>query len=60
MGRLQPTWHLHGHIHPYGLQKSDRHVGRTTLRNVIPWQVIDVEPLDAPVAAVAGGGRRGR
>lgn len=58
--RLQPTWHLHGHIHPYGLQKSDRHVGRTTLRNVIPWQVIDVEPLDAPVTAGAGGERRGR
>lgn len=58
--RLQPTWHLHGHIHPYGLQKSDRHVGRTTVRNVIPWQLLDVEPLEAPLGAGAGGGHRGR
>ncbi|MFI5428543.1 metallophosphoesterase [Aeromicrobium sp. UC242_57] len=40
---LQPTWHLHGHIHPYGMLKSDRHLGSTTIRNVIPWQVIEVD-----------------
>jgi len=44
---LQPTWHLHGHIHPFGLLKADRQVGRTTVRNVIPWQVLDVEPRQA-------------
>ncbi|VXC17614.1 metallophosphoesterase [Aeromicrobium sp. 9AM] len=52
---LQPAWHLHGHIHPYGMHKPDREVGRTTIRNVIPWQVIEIEP--ASTHAVAGTGR---
>lgn len=42
---LTPTWHLHGHIHPYGQVKGDRQFGPTTIRNVIPWQVIEVTPL---------------
>lgn len=41
---LRPTWHLHGHIHPFGMVKGDRQVGPTTVRNVIPWQVVEVEP----------------
>lgn len=41
---LDPAWLLHGHIHPYGMHKPDRRLGRTTVRNVIPWQVVDVEP----------------
>jgi Icc-related predicted phosphoesterase len=41
---LQPTWHLHGHIHPFGLLKGDRTVGPTTVRNVIPWLILDIEP----------------
>lgn len=49
--RLEPTWHLHGHIHPYGLRMPDRHVGRTTIRNVIPWKVLDVTPRVSAVAA---------
>jgi hypothetical protein len=53
---LQPSWHLHGHIHPFGLHKDDRHRGRTTIRNVIPWHVIDIEPRGA-VFAPAGAGR---
>lgn len=40
---LKPTWHLHGHIHPYGMPKPDRHLGATTIRNVIPWQVLEIE-----------------
>jgi hypothetical protein len=56
LDRLTPTWHLHGHIHPYGQKMPDRELGRTTLRNVIPWKVLDVtarEPAsDSP--------RRGR
>lgn len=48
---LQPTYHLHGHIHPYGLAKPDRQVGRTTVRNVIPWQLIDIEPRAVEAAA---------
>ncbi|MET0447539.1 MAG: metallophosphoesterase [Aeromicrobium sp.] len=52
---LRPAWHLHGHIHPFGMNKDDRHVGPTTIRNVIPWQVIDIEARGAvpsPGAAV--------
>ena len=51
LDRLQPTWHLHGHIHPYGQTMPDRHVGPTTIRNVIPWKVLDVTPKVSPVAA---------
>lgn len=41
--KLRPSWHLHGHLHPYGMHKPDREVGDTTIRNVIPWQVIEIE-----------------
>jgi len=54
---LRPTWHLHGHIHPYGMHKPDRQLGPTTIRNVIPWQLIDIEPR-AAAQATAGAGRR--
>lgn len=47
---LTPTWHLHGHIHPYGMHKSDRQLGSTTIRNVIPWVVLDIEPRLAGTA----------
>lgn len=42
--QLQPTWHLHGHIHPYGINQPDRHLGATTIRNVIPFQLMELEP----------------
>lgn len=42
--RLQPRWHLHGHIHPYGQPRPDRQVGSTTIRNVIPWDVLEIGP----------------
>jgi Icc-related predicted phosphoesterase len=54
---LEPSWHLHGHVHPFGMLKDDRHVGSTTIRNVIPWQVIEIEPKNA-VPVAAGAGRR--
>ena len=54
---LRPTWHLHGHIHPYGMHKPDRQLGPTTIRNVIPWHVMDIEPQPA-VRSTAGAGRR--
>lgn len=41
---LQPRWHLHGHIHPHGQPRPDRQVGSTTVRNVIPWSVLELEP----------------
>jgi Icc-related predicted phosphoesterase len=52
---LQPTWHLHGHNHPYGMHKPDRLLGRTTIRNVIPWQVIEIEPRAATLATAVAG-----
>ena len=54
---LRPSWHLHGHIHPYGMHKPDRQLGPTTIRNVIPWHVMDIEPQPA-VRSTAGAGRR--
>jgi len=54
---LRPSWHLHGHIHPYGMHKPDRQLGPTTIRNVIPWQLIDIEPLSAVPAAGGAGWR---
>jgi Icc-related predicted phosphoesterase len=54
---LRPSWHLHGHIHPYGMHKPDRQLGPTTIRNVIPWQVLDIEPRVGGHATAATGRR---
>ena len=40
---LDPTFLLHGHIHPHGFQQPDRRLGNTTIMNVIPYRVIEVE-----------------
>lgn len=50
IARLEPTWHLHGHIHPFGMPKPDRHVGPTTIRNVIPWRVMDITARTGSIA----------
>jgi Icc-related predicted phosphoesterase len=58
--RLRPRWHLHGHIHPYGQPRPDRRVGTTTVRNVIPYKLIEIEPAaDAalPPSSPRGGHR---
>jgi len=47
--RLAPRWHLHGHIHPYGQRRPDRTVGPTTIRNVIPYRMFEIDPT--PVGA---------
>ena len=44
LARLQPSWHLHGHVHPYGHRMPDRQVGPTRIRNVIPWRLVDIDP----------------
>jgi uncharacterized protein len=49
--RLQPRWHLHGHIHPYGQRRPDRVVGPTTIRNVIPYRLFEVDAT--PIATGA-------
>lgn len=54
--RLEPSWHLHGHIHPYGRPMPDRRIGPTTIRNVIPWRVVDVDAKASP--EVVSGSRR--
>ena len=51
--RAVPRWHLHGHVHPYGQQRPDRAVGGTTIRNVIPYRLIEIAPAHAP--ALVGG-----
>lgn len=57
---LVPQWHLHGHIHPYGQKMPDRQVGETTIRNVIPWRILDIEPRSAgPGAATPRAGTMG-
>jgi hypothetical protein len=56
--KLEPSWHLHGHIHPYGLQMPDRQVGPTTIRNVIPWRMVEIEPKAAAREAPGSRSRR--
>ncbi|CAN5286212.1 metallophosphoesterase [soil metagenome] len=40
---LSPRFMLHGHVHPYGRPRPDRRVGSTTIVNVIPSRVLEVE-----------------
>jgi Icc-related predicted phosphoesterase len=42
--RLEPQVMLHGHIHPHGFQKPDRTHRATTLINVVPYRVVEVQP----------------
>ncbi|MDF3049849.1 MAG: Phosphoesterase [Pseudonocardia sp.] len=56
LDRLQPQWHLHGHIHPHGRRRPDRAVGVTTIRNVIPYRLLEITPAATTPALV--GGRR--
>ena len=42
--RLQPPWLLHGHVHPYGTVTRDHRLGRTVVRNVVGWHLLDIEP----------------
>jgi predicted phosphohydrolase len=49
---VEPTWQLHGHVHPYGHPRPDRAVGRTTIRNVVTWTLMDITPRDAHVEMI--------
>jgi predicted phosphodiesterase len=42
--RLQPPLLLHGHVHPYGTAVTDHQIGRTVVRNVVGWHLLDIEP----------------
>lgn len=41
--RLAPRYLLHGHIHPHGRPQPDRTMGGTTVVNVIPHRLIEIE-----------------
>ena len=47
LAQLAPRWHLHGHIHPYGRPRPDRQVGTTTIRNVVPYRMFEIDPIPA-------------
>ncbi|SEQ01652.1 MULTISPECIES: metallophosphoesterase family protein [Lentzea] len=42
VSRLQPSFMLHGHIHPHGHVRPDRSLGTTRVVNVVPLKVLDV------------------
>lgn len=42
--RLQPGLLLHGHVHPYGRAAATHRLGRTVVRNVVGWHLLDIEP----------------
>jgi len=42
--RLRPRLLLHGHVHPYGIERPDRYLDQTRVVNVVPFKVIEVEP----------------
>lgn len=52
--RLQPALLLHGHVHPYGTETRDYHVGRTVVRNVVGWHLLDIEPGAAASGTLSG------
>jgi len=41
--RLRPRFLLHGHIHPYGIERPDRMLGETRVINVVPFKVLEVD-----------------
>jgi predicted phosphodiesterase len=38
----RPRLLLHGHVHPYGVERPDRVRGTTTIVNVVPWRLVEV------------------
>jgi Icc-related predicted phosphoesterase len=42
VSRLQPSFLLHGHIHPHGVARPDRQLGATRVVNVVGHKVLDV------------------
>ena len=41
--RLQPRLMLHGHIHPFGIDRPDREIGRTRIVNVVPYKILEID-----------------
>ena len=42
--RLRPRLLLHGHIHPYGIERPDRVLAETRVVNVVPFKFLDLDP----------------
>ena len=40
---LEPQYLLHGHIHPHGIEKPDRRLGDTTVVNIVPFKILEIE-----------------
>jgi Icc-related predicted phosphoesterase len=40
--RLRPRLVLHGHVHPHGVERQDRTVGKTVIMNVIPARLVEI------------------
>jgi Icc-related predicted phosphoesterase len=61
---LDPPLLLHGHVHPYGSAVPARLLGRTVVRNVTGWHLLDLGPATAgrgasPPAPAPGHRRAG-
>ncbi len=41
--RLRPTFLLHGHVHPYGIERPDRMLRETRVVNVVPYKILEIE-----------------
>ena len=41
---LEPTFLVHGHVHPYGINQPDRTLGGTRIINVVPFKLLEVVP----------------
>ena len=54
--RLQPALLLHGHVRPAEATSPDRPLGRTGVRNVTGWHLLDIEP-GARIGPFAAGSR---
>ena len=39
---LRPKLMVHGHLHPYGRKRSDRHLGETLIVNAVPHRLLEL------------------
>ena len=56
---LRPVALLHGHVHPFGAPATPSRLGRTAVRNVTGWHLLEIEP-GAGLAELLPGRRDAR